>query len=204
MSDVEALLRAQESALARDAEISRILACCPSDYFALLEINPLHDLDSIASRIKKVYRKKSLLIHPDKVKHADAPKAFDLLKKAELRLSDPDETAEKDALLEVYKEVAQGLNAQIVDKYDAPDNVSIREKVALVLQGHAKLQEIEQQYNQRQEVQRQEEVKNAAKDRELKRSWESRWERDRDDRVKLWRSFTSKVEKKKKKKKVLV
>ncbi len=33
------------------------------------------------SEVKKTYRKKSLLIHPDKFKHEQGPEAFDLLKK---------------------------------------------------------------------------------------------------------------------------
>lgn len=36
----------------------------------------------------KVYRKKSLMIHPDRFKHARGPEAFDLLKKAETELLD--------------------------------------------------------------------------------------------------------------------
>jgi DnaJ-class molecular chaperone len=33
--------------------------------------------------IKKIYRKKSLLVHPDKCKHEKAQEAFDVLKKAQ-------------------------------------------------------------------------------------------------------------------------
>lgn len=33
--------------------------------------------------IKKIYRKKSLLVHPDKCKHPKAQEAFDVLKKAQ-------------------------------------------------------------------------------------------------------------------------
>ena len=40
------------------------------------------------SDIKLVYRKKSLLIHPDKTKNPQAPDAFDRLKKAQTELMD--------------------------------------------------------------------------------------------------------------------
>ena len=40
------------------------------------------------SDIKIVYRKKSLLIHPDKTKNPQAPEAFDRLKKAQTTLVD--------------------------------------------------------------------------------------------------------------------
>src|SRR3954470_22679506 len=40
------------------------------------------------SDIKAVYRKKSLLIHPDKTKNPLAPDAFDRLKKAQTELMD--------------------------------------------------------------------------------------------------------------------
>lgn len=211
MSDLDSVLRAKEIEISQEVEINRILLCCSKDYFSILDIYPLLDPESIASRMKKIYRKKSLLIHPDKVKSKDAPAAFDVLKKAELVLSTLDDSSdeaksrlqEKTNLLDVYKQVAEGLKVAAIDNPSLEDAARIREKVAAVLENHAKLQDIERSFNQRQDMKRQEEVKTAAKDRELKRSWESRWEKDRDDRVNLWRSYTTKVEKKKKKKKVL-
>lgn len=44
----------------------------------------------------KIYRKKSLLIHPDRFKHPRGPEAFDLLKKAQTELLD----AEKRKILD--------------------------------------------------------------------------------------------------------
>lgn len=45
------------------------------------------DPDAINSMVKKAYRTKSLLLHPDKLKHARGPESFDVLKKASLFLS---------------------------------------------------------------------------------------------------------------------
>lgn len=215
MTDLDNVLRSLESEIGRDAEIKRILQCCPKDYFAIIQINPLNGIDDLAQQLKRVYRRKSLLIHPDKTKNEDAPTAFALLKKAEQILSldeneeqtDDDlkaKTAEKKALLGIYKEIDERLQLPIQAEFEHADNVNIREKVRLVLESHQKNQEIEKSFAQRQDEQKREALKTAAKERELKKSWESRWEQDRGDRVKLWRNFTAKVEKPKKKKKKLL
>lgn len=215
MADLDNVLRSLESEIGRDTEIKRILQCCPKDYFAILQINPLVGLDDLAQQLKKLYRRKSLLIHPDKTKNEDAPAAFSLLKRAEQILSldesedftDDDlkaKAAEKRALIGVYKEIDERLQLPIQADFGHADNENIREKVRLVLESHEKSQEIEKSFAQRQEEQRREALKAAAKERELKKSWETRWEQDRGDRVKLWRNFNAKVDKpKKKKKKVL-
>lgn len=208
--DLENVLRLQEADVARDQEIDRILASHARDYFSILQINPLFDFEGL---IKRLYRKKSLLIHPDKVKHPQASKAFDRLKRAEHVLStedDGDEDAkkrvnEKAALVDIYKQVSVGLKTSIVEDFNHKDNVLIREKVHLVLDNQDKQEEFERVYNQRQEASKNEELKNAAKERQMRKQWESKWEDDRDSRVQLWRNYVNKVEKKKKKpkKKVL-
>ncbi|GBL48358.1 DnaJ subfamily C member 8 [Candidozyma auris] len=204
---LEDVLRAQESEAAREAEVQRILNCAAGDYFAILEINPLFDRSSLQSRVTKWYRKKSLLIHPDKTKHEDAPKAFDLLKKAESVLSadnsdDSEEgkkkASERNALQEIYETIANNLDVDVVEDFNSRQNIVIREKVAQTLEHQAKAMEVERLYQQREDVHRSEEVKNAAKDRELRKKWEARWEEDRDSRVESWRKY--KVGKPKKKK----
>lgn len=214
MSDLDNILRLQEADIARDKEVDRILQVNPGDYFAILQINPLYEPENLASQVKRLFRKKSLLIHPDKVKHADAPKAFDALKQAELVLGSADEETvddetkrrirAKETLLDIYKQVSVGLNASIVADFDDKANVEIREKVELVLESQTKQEEVERLFNQRQEANKNEELKNAAKDRQLRKQWESKWEDDRDARVQLWRTYVNKVDKKKKpKRKVL-
>ena len=51
-------------------------------------IRRLTDLDVYCT--EKTYRKKSLMLHPDRFKAARGPEAFDLLKKAQTDLSNPD------------------------------------------------------------------------------------------------------------------
>lgn len=67
-----------------------------SNYFDLLKLQrPYEDLmgdplwDVTADQVSRAYRKLSLCCHPDKSDHPDAPRAFELLKKAKKTLTDP-------------------------------------------------------------------------------------------------------------------
>ncbi len=68
----------------QDAEIDRILKAFKLDAYAVLDLKP----GVPESDIKKCYRVKSLLIHPDKTSNPQAPEAFDRLKKAQTALMD--------------------------------------------------------------------------------------------------------------------
>lgn len=175
------------------------------------------DSESLQKRIKKIYRKKSLLIHPDKVDHKKAPEAFDLLKKAEVVLSqesqdDATETdpevknyiREKQNLINIYETAQKSLKISPSDSYNDEANLKIRQEVERILLEQANHEDVEKRYQQRQELQRQAEIKKLAKERELKKKLDSQWEDDRDKRVSNWRKYANKVQKKKKKtKKVL-
>lgn len=203
--DIENHLRQNELAINSEQELKRILECHPKDYFAILQINPLNDPDSLLSQTRKQYRKKSLLLHPDKVKHQDAPRAFDLVKKAEMVLSatEGDRLQERENLVELYNQI-DASNEEKTESFESAINEVIREKVKQALRSHEKQEEVEMSYQRRQDAQRNTEVINAAKEREFKKQWEKEWENQRDSRVKLWRDFSSKVTKKKKtKRKVL-
>ncbi|KAI9320417.1 hypothetical protein BX666DRAFT_1907849 [Dichotomocladium elegans] len=69
----------------KQLEIDRVLNCFKLDPFSILEL-PYEKPN--AKTLKMQYRKKSLMIHPDKVKHERAQEAFALLKKAESELED--------------------------------------------------------------------------------------------------------------------
>lgn len=217
MDDLDRILRTEELTLAKDKEIERVLRCCKNDYFSILEVNPMVDAESLQKRIKKIYRKKSLLIHPDKVDHEKAPEAFDLLKKAEVVLSQEpqDDTIETDPevknyirekqnLISIYDAAQQNLKITPTDSYNDDANFKIRHEVERILLEQANHENVEKKYQQRQELQRQAEIKKLAMERELKKKLDSQWEDDRDKRVSNWRSYANKVQKKKKKtKKVL-
>lgn len=68
----------------KDSEIDRILKAFKLDAYAVLDLKP----GVAESDIKKCYRVKSLLIHPDKTSNPQAPDAFDRLKKAQTVLMD--------------------------------------------------------------------------------------------------------------------
>ena len=185
---VDNILNVEQQALARDREISRILACCSHDYFALLDIDPLADWEGA---VKRAYRKKTLLVHPDKGSHPQAPAAFDRIKRAESVLSEGG--AEVERLLAIYQDartVATGLEG-------------VRAEVARILETEIKNDSVERDFEQRQEARRAEEATKARAAREARKQRELQWEGDRDERVKNWRQYTLKVAKKKKKNKVL-
>lgn len=205
---VDSILNAEQLSLGKDQEIDRILSCYKYDYFAILQINPFEeDQDTVSSQIKKTYRKKTLSVHPDKVSNPKAPEAFDRIKKAERVLSsikkddsaEPDAevntlVAEKDRLVAIYKDAKTRVNR--------PDDLpELEAAVATILESEIRLENIDKEFEQRQEVQKMEELKKIRKERELKKKMESKWEDDRDVRVKSWRDYSSKVEKKTKKKK---
>jgi DnaJ family protein C protein 8 len=76
----------------QDEEIERIRNVFSLDAYAVLGLQP----GVPEGDIKKVYRAKSLLIHPDKTKNPLAPDAFDRLKKAQSMLLDEKLRAELD------------------------------------------------------------------------------------------------------------
>ncbi|PLB41653.1 putative molecular chaperone [Aspergillus candidus] len=76
--DILDSLEREASDFNKDAEIDRIRKAFQLDAYAVLDLQP----GVTESDIKIQYRKKSLLIHPDKTKNPAAPDAFDRLKKA--------------------------------------------------------------------------------------------------------------------------
>lgn len=83
----------------KQLEIDRVMRCFKLDPFSILEL-PYTKLPTTKD-IKMAYRKKSLIIHPDKVQHKDAQEAFAKLKKAETDLQNPSEVS---FLLELIQE----------------------------------------------------------------------------------------------------
>ncbi|RLV91874.1 J domain-containing protein spf31 [Spathaspora sp. JA1] len=193
--DLERILSLEESALNRTTEIERVLKCNQFDYFDILQLNPLnHDDANFASIIKRVYRKKSLLIHPDKTDHPRASDAFDRLKKAEKILScnndQEEEFKEKKRLIAIYKSVISGNDINDVAK-----------QVGEILQDEINQQELQVLYQQTAKQWKHEQEQKLKRERELKKQLENKWEDERDVRVKNWRDYSHKVDKKNKKKK---
>ncbi|KAK6200199.1 uncharacterized protein RJT21DRAFT_121094, partial [Scheffersomyces amazonensis] len=217
--DLDKILSIEESSFSKDLEIDRILNCDEFDYFAILNINPLkfiNDDTGLLNTVRKTYRRRSLLIHPDKTNNTKAPLAFDRFKKAETILSinlvdliDTDDITlrnklnEKKRLISIYEEIKQQLGIEN-DRVDIDIELDrIRQEVSIILKEEVEKDEISRLQQQQKDAARMAEQTQRMTERQLKKQMENKWEDDRDQRVKSWRKYTNKVEKKaiKKKKK---
>lgn len=158
--------------------------------------------------IKIQYRKKSLLIHPDKTKNPAAPDAFDRLKKAQTTLLDE---KEREYLDECISDARRLLIREHKYTLDSPElktdefKIEWRQKTVQVLleeearrrrQAKARMQE------EGREKRKEDEELDA---RKRKRDHEKAWEDTRDERIGSWRDWqkgrkTGGEDKKKKKK----
>ncbi|CCF53746.1 hypothetical protein NDA11_001249 [Ustilago hordei] len=194
----------ERTSLLQQLEIDRILSAFRLNPYDVLEV----PLEADDKEINKIYRKKSLLIHPDKVKHERAVEAFDLLKKASSHLLDEekrktlDETV-MDARLMVLKE----LNLAFATAYDDPrlanlspsweERVRAATKELMVDDELRRRKAIRIQHQQEGEAHRKREQ--AVEERKRKAEQEAAWEQTRDHRVADWRAFQKGGKKKKKK-----
>jgi DnaJ homolog subfamily C member 8 len=169
------------------------------DPYSVLDIQP----GVPPEEIKKLYRKKSLLIHPDKTKNPRASDAFDRLKKAEAELMDDTKRAQIDSVIAVARDaviVERGLdkNSEEIKTDEFWRQVREMTKKFLiedeVRRRKARRLQMEQEGR---EKQAQEDAANEAK---RKREAEKEWEDTRDSRVQNWRNFATTGPSKKKKK----
>lgn len=163
------------------------------------------------SDIKIVYRKKSLLIHPDKTKNPQAPEAFDRLKKAQTALLDEKQRQHLDECIADARQLLIRQHKYTVDSEELKTEefkVEWRKKTIEVLV------EAEARRRRQMKAKMQEEGREKAKedaefeDRKRKRDHDKKWEDTREQRIGSWRDFQKGVkkgedQKKKKKLKVL-
>lgn len=163
------------------------------------------------SAIKIVYRKKSLLIHPDKTKNPQAPEAFDRLKKAQLVLLDEKQRQHLDECISDARQLLIRQHKYTVDSEELKTEafkIEWRKKTVEVLV------DAEARRRRQMKVKMQEEGKEKAKEeaeideRKRKREHDKQWEETREQRIGSWRDFQKGVkkgeeQKKKKKMKVL-
>ncbi|KAI6091403.1 DnaJ domain-containing protein [Hypoxylon rubiginosum] len=202
--DIDALdvLEKEAKEFDKDAEIDRILKAFRLDAYAVLDLNP----GVPESDIKVTYRKKSLLIHPDKTKNPQAPEAFDRLKKAQTELMDEKHRERLDEAIADARMLLIRENKWTVDSpelktekfakqwRDKSREVLIDNELRRKRQAKAQMQE------EGREQRRQEEELD---ERKRKRQHEADWEVTRDQRIDSWRQFQkgkSGDDKKKKKK----
>ncbi|PGH13624.1 hypothetical protein AJ80_06256 [Polytolypa hystricis UAMH7299] len=181
-------LEREASEFTKDAEIDRIRNAFSLDAYAVLDLQP-----GVPERdIKIQYRKKSLLIHPDKTSNPAAPDAFDRLKKAQVSLLDEKARAHLD---ECIADARRLLIREHKYTLDSPElkteefkkewrkmtvKVLVDEEARRRRQMKAKMQEEGRE-------QRKEDEELEARKR--KRDADKEWEETRDERIGSWRNW---------------
>ncbi|KAM0747099.1 hypothetical protein T439DRAFT_329346 [Meredithblackwellia eburnea MCA 4105] len=217
LDDIDKLLASEASLLQREQEVMRVVSAFKLNPYEILELNFMPSVTITDTEIHKTYRKKSLLIHPDKLKHERGIEAFDLLKKAETDLLDPvkrkvlDELIGDARMLVLREQLTPPLPASTPDDDDRLKKLrdpDLKERV----RRRAKELLIEEELRRRRvqkmtmiaegaEAARAEE---ALEKRKRKIEDDKKWEDTREDRVSDWRNFQKGTGGKKKKQKVQV
>jgi DnaJ family protein C protein 8 len=143
--------------------------------------------------IKKVYRAKSLLIHPDKTKNPLAPDAFDRLKKAQSMLLDEKLRAEldenvADARMLLMRE--KKLTADDEETRSEEFRKEWREKTIWVIRDNEMRKQRQMKAQMREEGRQQKKEDEEAAERKRKRDHDDAWEKSREQRIGSWRDFT--------------
>lgn len=151
------------------------------------------------------YRKKSLLIHPDKTKNPRAPDAFDRLKKAQTELMDEKkrailDEAIADARMLLIRENKWTVDSPELKTDDFAKKWRTKSMEVLIDNEHRRRRQLRGQMQEEGREQRKQDAE--LDERKRKRQHEQDWEATRDQRINSWRSFQKgkSGEKKKKKK----
>ncbi|GAA6023519.1 hypothetical protein JCM10207_005702 [Rhodosporidiobolus poonsookiae] len=219
--ELDRILNQEATGAAREAEVLRVLAAFKLNPYEILDLDWMPSAAISDSDIQRAYRKKSLLIHPDKLKHPRGIEAFDLLKKAQTELSDStkrkplDETI-YDARMLVLRSV--GLPRDAPDDHEKlrPPQMgggegrggeSLKERVRkktkeILIDDELRRRRVNKMtmIAEGAEAKRQED---AVQERKRKAEEKERWEETREDRVTDWRKFQGGKKKKVKKSNVL-
>lgn len=144
------------------------------------------------SDIKVTYRKKSLMIHPDKTKNPQAPEAFDRLKKAQTELMDEKKRALLDEAIADARMLLLRENKWTVDSEEIKTDEFAKmwrdkAKYVLIDNEHRRRRQIKGQMQE--EGREQRKVDTELEERKRKRQHDQDWEATRDQRINSWRSF---------------
>lgn len=186
----------------QDSEIERILAAFRANAYDVLDLQPgVPDED-----IKKTYRKKSLLIHPDKTPNPRAPDAFDRLASAHQTLLDETkrghlDEAIADARSLLIRERKLTKDSEEVKDPDREFMRAWKDKVKYVLADNEARRARQAQAAMRDEGRQQRKEDEEVAARKRKREHEQDWEKTRESRIGNWRDFQKKEDAKKTKKK---
>lgn len=174
----------------QDAEIDRILKAFRLDAYAVLGLKP----GVPESDIKIFYRKKSLLIHPDKTKNPRAPDAFDRLKKAQTELMDEKhrallDEAIADARMLVMRDLKLTVDSPEAKEPNADFEKKWAEKTKMVLIDNEQRRRRQLKAQMQEEGREQRKEDEEIEQRKRKRQHEQDWEATRDERIGSWRAF---------------
>ncbi|KAF3935750.1 hypothetical protein ABW19_dt0209669 [Dactylella cylindrospora] len=189
----------EELEFRKDSEIQRILNAFKLDAYAVLDLQP----GVPESDIKMQYRKKSLLIHPDKTKNPQAPDAFDRLKKAQNELMDEKARTRLDEAIADARMLLIRERKWTVDHPDLQSEafkVDWREKTKEVLIDNELRRRKQMKAQLAEEGREQRKVDAEIEARKRKRDSEQAWEDTRDQRISSWRDFQKGKQAPKKKK----
>lgn len=144
------------------------------------------------SDIKLCYRKKSLLIHPDKTKNPKAPEAFDRLKKAQLELMDEKhrerlDEAIADARMLLIREHKWTVDSEELKTLEFAKKWREKTREVLIDNEHRRRRQLKGQLQEEGREQRKQEEE--LEQRKRKRQHEQEWEATRDQRIDSWRQF---------------
>ncbi|WPH04491.1 j domain-containing protein spf31 [Acrodontium crateriforme] len=177
----------------KDSEIERILKAFRANAYDVLDLQPgVPDED-----IKKTYRKKSLLIHPDKSTNPRAPDAFDRLAIAHQTLLDEKKRAHldeaiADARMLLIRELKLTIDSEEVKDPDTVFMKQWKEKVKYVLADMEARKQRQLKAQMQEEGRQQKKEEQEAAERKRKRDHEQDWEKTRDQRIGSWREFSQK------------
>lgn len=144
------------------------------------------------SDIKAVYRKKSLLIHPDKTRNPLAPEAFDRLKKAQTELTDEKHRERLDEAIADARMLLIRENKWTVDSPELKTEAfarSWRDKAREVLVDNEMRRKRQMKAQMQEEGREQRRADQEDSERKRKRQHEQDWESTRDQRIDSWRQF---------------
>lgn len=163
---------------------------CPNtDHsYAVLDLNP----GVPESDIKLTYRKKSLLIHPDKTKNPRAPEAFDRLKKAQTELMDEKHRERLDEAIADARMLLIRENKWTVDSPELKTEEFAkkwRDKTREVLIDNEMRRKRQMKAQMQEEGREQRRAEQELEERKRKRQHEQDWESTRDQRIDSWRQF---------------
>lgn len=147
------------------------------------------------SDIKNTYRKKSLMIHPDKTKNPRAPDAFDRLKKAQTELMDEKhrttlDEAIADARMLVLRENKWTVDSPEIKTERFAKMWRDKTKMVLIDNEHRRRRQMKGQMQEEGREQRRQDEE--LEERKRKRQHEQDWEATRDQRIDSWRQFQKK------------